>query len=258
MISPRFASCLVLVGLLAGFYLPVDAQAPVLKGRAAKDEAASLRRDDIRPSDNDPFSGTDENGELLELPKNYKMEAPRKPVQQARPFNLNAQQQGNPFHGQPQMPAQMPMDMGGEPDQMPPQQVQRPPAVNPNDPDSSPEMQLAWDEWHRRVAQCIFERFNFFAKAAFRHSPPLMAKLTYTVTRDGQIINVNMPQKASNVLFNVLVHQSVKSLNGDMSILAFPQGSRRMWVPKSGTFTQNYGNEGFRYTVGDRETVQGR
>jgi hypothetical protein len=86
-----------------------------------------------------------------------------------------------------------------------------------------------------------------------------MAKLTYTVTRDGHIMNINMPQKSTNILFNVLVFQSVKSLDGDMSILAFPEGSRRMMVPKSGVFTQNYGNQaGFRYTVGDQETVRGQ
>jgi hypothetical protein len=259
--SRKFALSLLALSLLAGATLPV--QAEVLKGSATMSttKTPSLNRGDIKPNNNDPFSGTDDDGELLEVPKNVRQEPVRAPIVK-KPFNLNAQQQGNPYNPQHAAPVQAPVEMGGEGDPMPAAAQQPamppPPAFNPNDPDTSPDMQLAWDLWHKRVAQSIFERFNFFAKAAFRNSPPLMAKLTYTVTRDGHIMNLNMPQKANNVLFNVLVHQSVKSLEGDMSILAFPEGSRRMWVPKSGTFTQNYGGgEGFRYTVGDRETVQG-
>lgn len=236
----------------------------VLKGSVSesgsRNTGGQLNRQDIRPSNNDPFSGTDDDGELLDVPKSsYKSEVKR-PPKAVKPFNLRADDGGNPYNPQQASPIQAPVDMGGEPDNVPMQQQQQmpaPPAFNPNDPDSSPDMQLAWDMWHKRVAQCIFERFNFFAKAAFRRSPPLLAKLTYTVTRDGQITNLNMPVKSSNVLFNVLVFQSVKSLNGDMSILTFPEGSRRMMVPKTGTFTQNYGGgEGFRYTVGDKETLK--
>ncbi len=251
------SSCLLLLCLLTGAGLP--AQSDVLKGRvedSTKLRPPSLNRGDIKQNNNDPFSGTDEDGELLDAPK-YKSEAPRKPPKAQRPFNLQADQGGNPYNPAAQPPVQAPVEMGGEPDNVPMQANQSmPPAFNPNDPDSSPDMQLAWDMWHKRVAQCIFERFNFFAKAAFSRSPPLMSKLSYVVTRDAHITNINMPQKGSNVLFNVLVFQSVKSLDGDMSILQFPEGSRRMYVPKTGTFTQNYGAEGFRYTIGDHETVQ--
>lgn len=258
--KPLALICAVTVlSFVATAFLP--ATADVLKGRVeetTKNRTPTLNRGDIRPSNNDPFSGTDDDGELIDAPK-YRAQPVQAPPKAARPFNLKADTQGNPYNPASQPPVQAPMDMGGEPDNMPAQvQQPMPPAFNPNDPDSSPDMQLAWDMWHKRVAQCIFERFNFFAKAAFRRSPPLMSKLTYVVTRDGQITNMNMPQKAGNVLFNVLVFQSVKSLQGDMSILQFPEGSRRMYVPKSGTFTQNYGSEGFRYTVGDRETLQGQ
>jgi hypothetical protein len=251
----------LLTGLAA---VPVLAQSKTLKGgvqETGRISVPGLRRDKDVNTNKDPFSGTDDDGELLEAPKNFKMET-IKPTVQKRPQPLrgNLEDEGT-GQMQPSQPQYAPQDMGGEQDaipnqvQMPPQQ----PMYNPNDPDSSPDMQLAWDMWHKRVAQCIFERFNFFAKAAFRHSPPIMAKLTYTVTRDGHIMNINMPQKSTNILFNVLVFQSVKSLDGDMSILAFPEGSRRMMVPKSGVFTQNYGNQaGFRYTVGDQETVRGQ
>ena len=206
-------------------------------------------------SNKDPFSGTNDEGELLDAPK-YKADPIPKP-KISKPLRGNVDDGGA---GNFQQPISAPQDMSGEPDMMP-QRVQQPPqqpAFNPNDPDQSPDLQLAWDAWHRRVAQCIFERFNFFAKAAFKHSPPVMAKLSYQVTREGHIVNLNMTQKSTNVLFNVLCFQAVKSLDGDLSILQFPDGSRRMWVPKSGIFTQNYGGAaGFKYTVGDQETLRG-
>lgn len=260
----RFAAIVnsvLALALLAGSWTPVLANEPLKTGiRQDTRITPTLNRNDIKKMTNtDPFSNTDDDGELLDVPKaNYRPQVQKPVVEQRKPLTAVINDQGSNL--QPAQPNYAPQDMGGEPDAMPAQQQYPPqqPAFNPNDPDSSPDMQLAWDMWHKRVAQCIFERFNFFAKAAFRHSPPIMAKLTYTVTRDGQIINLNMPQKSTNVLFNVLVFQSVKSLNGDMSILAFPQGSRRMYVPKSGVFTQNYGNQaGFKYTVGDQETLRG-
>lgn len=253
-----------MLALCFGFAVSAEAQQPgtVLKGRvedATKIQRPTLTRTDLRPNKNsDPFSG-EEDDEALDAPSSaFKADTVR-PAQQQRPFNLGVGDQGyqNPMAARPQS------DLGGEPDNIPmqlqqPMQMPQQPAFNPNDPDSSPDMQLAWDIWHKRVAAVIFERFNFFARAAFKHSPPLMARLSYDVTRDGQIINVSMAQKSNNVLFNVLVFQAVKSLNGDQNVLPYPQGSRRMSVHKTGTFTQNYGQEGFRYQVGDTERVPGR
>jgi hypothetical protein len=125
-----------------------------------------------------------------------------------------------------------------------------------NDPDSSPELQLAWDAWHKRIAAAIFQRFDFFAHSAFKYSPPLMARIGYVVTSTGHIQNLNVVQHSSNPMFDLLITQCVKSLDGDSQLLKFPAGSRRMSVEKFGTFTQNYGLEGFKYTTGDRETIR--
>jgi len=83
------------------------------------------------------------------------------------------------------------MDMGGEPTagRCYAATPATAPAFDPNDPDSSPDMQLAWDAWHRRVAGTIYDRFNFFAKAA-SSIPTLASRLSYQVTRDGHIINM--------------------------------------------------------------------
>jgi hypothetical protein len=221
-----------------------------------KDNSTSLNRHEVKDPNADPFA---EKEETLDAPQQeFQAEkAAPPPRAQRNPLRATVEDQGQrqPQYQQPQMAPPM---MGGQPDAMrqPPQQPP-PPAFDPNDPDSWPDMKLAWDAWHRRVAATIFDRFNFFAKAAFKHSPPLLAAVSYQVTRDGHIINMNMSQKSPNVLFNVLVYQSVKSLEGDLSVLAFPQGSRRMVVPKYGTFTQNYrGQDGFKYQTNDQETVR--
>ncbi len=126
-----------------------------------------------------------------------------------------------------------------------------------NDPDNSPEMQLAWDEWHKRVAAAVYDRFNSIAQAAFKYSQPLACYVTYTVTRDGRIINLNVSQKSPNVPFNAMVVLVINSISGQTDLLCFPAGSRRTVVNKAGMFTQNYGVQGFKYTTGDRETLPG-
>lgn len=233
----------------------------VLRGNVTeqgkRDRPSGLSRQDLDPS-NDPFSNGQDDDGLLQAPKEaFQMEPPPRPPK--RPFNLQADQQGNgSLQNMNPSPAQgNPFE--GEGDNLPPMPMQQQPPpqrVMNNDPDQSPEMQLAWDAWHRRVAEAIYARFNFLAKVAFRRSPPLLCRVAYVVSRDGQIQNIQIQEKSANVLFNVIVFQTVKSLNGDVALLQFPAGSRRMFVPKNGTFTQNYGGDGFKYTVGDRETVR--
>ncbi len=131
-------------------------------------------------------------------------------------------------------------------------------AAAPVDPDMTPEMQLAWDIWHQRVAQAIYQKWNFFASAAFKYSPPLAARAIYTVTRDGRITDVRLLQRSPNIMFNALILQSIKSMSGDLALLQFPSGSHRTTFYQTATFTQNVGPVGFRYTTGDRETISGR
>ncbi|HEY9793822.1 MAG TPA: hypothetical protein V6D22_25730 [Candidatus Obscuribacterales bacterium] len=195
-------------------------------------------------------------------PKTFGLQADQDDTLNGSPsFDLGAQQQARVpgFHSlpsgpplAPQTPMQAPMMQ-----QQPPQIAAVPPNFEPNDPDSTPDMMLAWDAWHHRVAQAIFERFELVAKSAFRRSGPLEARISYQVTRDHRIINMSMPEKSPNSLFNVAVYQAVKSLEGDAALLEFPQGSRRMVVYKPGTFQWNFGNDGFKYTTGDREVIPG-
>jgi len=125
------------------------------------------------------------------------------------------------------------------------------------DVDNTPELQLAWDQWHKRVAQAIYEKFNSMAQLAFRFSSPLACYVTYTITKDGRVVNAKLEQQSQNVAFNALVLMVVSSMSGQTDILAFPTGSQRTFVNKAGMFTQNYGVQGFKYTTGDRETIPG-
>lgn len=246
------------IGLSSFAVCLADTSPTTLKGRVQEDTESrpdGLDRSDLRNPNSDPFS---EGEQEVDAPSNmYQMDTPT-PSQPPPPLKGNVQGQGQrPLQGM--QPRTNPFDGEGEPmpvmqQPMPARQAQQ----RPPDPDNSPEMQVAWDLWHKRVASAIYTRFNFLAKLAFRHSPPLLCQVGYVVTRDGQIQNIQVQQKSTNVLFNVIVFQTVKSLNGDINLLQFPPGSRRMFVPKSGTFTQNYGGDGFKYTVGDRESLQGR
>jgi hypothetical protein len=222
----------------------IPAQADVLQGKVETDthlrnkQPALNRTKDV--GGGDPFSGKDDTGPAMDAidPGDAIKQLNQQPT-----FNLNTQTTGPDRY---QMP-------------LPTQQVQQPPPpkINPNDPDSgNPELQLAWDMWHKRVAEAIYVRYNFFARAAFQRSQPLLCQVSYVVTRDGHIQALDMKQKSNNVLYNVLVFQAIKSLDGDVNLLQFPPGSRRQFVPKYGTFAQNYGANGFKYTTGDQETLR--
>ena len=211
-----------------------------------RDKKPSLERNDIDES-KDPFgSGGEETFDAPDSMFQGQNAIPDSP----KPYNLNANQQGQPMQGQPMVPQRA----------MPPMQAQQP--IVPNnqqavaqDPESVGQMKLAWDMWHKRVAEAIYVKYDRLVKMGFSKSRPLAARARYTVTRDGRIINVKLIQKSNNFLYNTMIFGVLKSMNGS-PILAYPQGSRRMVVEKTGRFLWNVNNvNGFRYTTGDRETI---
>ena len=125
------------------------------------------------------------------------------------------------------------------------------------DQNEEPELKLQWDAWHKNVAMTIYQRFSTLSNRFFAHGQPLRAIVAYSVTRDGKIVNAHLTEKSPNIIYNTMVLTVVNSINGDIGVLAFPQGSRRMSVEKSGDFTVNWGpQEGFKYTTGDDETIR--
>jgi hypothetical protein len=245
--------------------LPVCAE--VLKGGVKTEDylhptqGPSLNRGDIG---GDPFGSSEINTtpaqQLLEPAKGGFDVRSQRPPAPPPDFNLRAEDAA----------PSIPPDFNGTPQQGMPAQAQ-PTAMMPtagpfnpndgqsgrasNDPDKSPEMQLAWDAWHRRVAEAVYQRFITMSHTAFKYSH-LAANVSYTVTRDGRVLNPQLQQRSSNVAFNAMILLVVNSMSGQRDLLAFPPGSKRLTVEKGGTFTENYGpQQGFKFTTGDRERI---
>lgn len=117
-------------------------------------------------------------------------------------------------------------------------------------------MQIAWDAWHKRVGQVIYQRWSFLSNAAFQSSPPLLCRVSYVVSRDGKVSDVKLLVESEDVMYNLLVVQAVQSISGDKALLQFPPGSRRISVEKVADFCQNCdaGNT-VRFATGDKETI---
>jgi hypothetical protein len=260
------------ISLLLLIMASSQARADILQGGVQTENfiprggTPGLRRQDM----GDPFSGNNQPNppvvqQMIQPPADafdlQGLRPPPPPAPRSQPTNLQTeinQSQASDFQG---LPGE------GVPDVQPQSVPMLPPAVNAPqqanveadqaDPDKSPELQLAWDQWHRRVANAVYERYNAMAQMAFKYSRPLGVYVTYVVTRDGQITDVKLQQKSPNVAYNTLIILVIKSLSGQKALLQFPQGSKRFSVDKGGTFTQNYGGVlGFKYATGDRETVR--
>lgn len=170
------------------------------------------------------------------------------PARSEKPFDLNVKQHNAPrapvatqsLPSKPRLPAQA-------------QQAR----TIPNDPDSSQELMLAWDDWHKRVAEAVFIKVQTLAGTALMRSPPLMAQVGYTVSKDGRIGNVQMLQPSQNSFYDEIIMTAVRSMETS-PLLQFPPGSKRMTVQKFSTFQHNWGGpSGYRYLMNDQETVQG-
>jgi hypothetical protein len=239
-----------------------SAEGTFLKGTASQSDSiqgpAGLSRGDLTPN-SDPFGkGGGQSKQEMFQPSassfDFGGSAPPPPKQ---PLRGNAQdagegqfQNGVPSMGQfqngtPQQPMngqQQPMQQGN---------------ARQADANEEPELKLQWDAWHKNVATTIYQRFSTLSNRFFAHGQPLRAIVAYSVTRDGHIVNAHLTEKSPNIIYNTMVLTVVNSINGDIGVLAFPQGSRRFSVEKSGDFTVNWGpQEGFKFTTGDRETIQ--
>lgn len=127
--------------------------------------------------------------------------------------------------------------------------------VVPDNKPESKEIELAWDAWHKRLAEAIYARFDFLALQKFEDSPPLGVKIRYVVTKDGRIDGLTVVQKSSNMMFDALACHAIMWQARKPDLLKFPEGSNRQSVEKFATFTQNMGDEGYKATEGDKETV---
>lgn len=231
------------------------------QGFIRPEEGPSLNRNDMKNA-GDPFdsSGSGQEDTFEAPPSAFQVQAAKAGMPPERGFNLNAND-GGEFNGQgmPGMGDQMPPPQQGrqqfmQPDMAPPTQLNQM-RQNPNDPDGQ-EMKLAWDEWHRRVAEAIFNQISTAAKTMLPRSQPLVCVINYTVTRDGRVVNVKLQQNSPSIIYNGMVYAVVARMSGN-PVLQFPQGSKRMSVDKISTFGHNNGGPtGFRSITGDQETMR--
>lgn len=105
-------------------------------------------------------------------------------------------------------------------------------SANPNHSEDTGQV---WTVWDQAISKSIHERFSSFARAAFRHSPPLAGEVLYTVTIGNHIADISLISKSSNVLLNVLMFQAIKSLEGN-PILQFPPGATGLPVSQTAKF----------------------
>jgi outer membrane biosynthesis protein TonB len=268
--SSRWSYVLMIIAWSLASIAPSFADGAILKGGVNEQEylpgrsAPSLSRQDISRT-NDPFASgqaTDDLGiDQLSAPlaENVSVRSARPP---SPPVDLSASKtNASDFDGESMSasldngPTAM-ADPGQVPFPLAAQEAGSSAGANVANVDDSADMQIAWDQWHRRVAAAIYQRFETMAHMAFKHSGPLAAYVSYTISNDGRIVNVRLQQRSNNAAFNTLVLLVINSLAAQPDLLHFPTGSHRMTVDKSGMFTQNYGQQGFRYTTGDRETVR--
>ncbi len=169
-------------------------------------------------------------------------------------FGLNASTEDR-FQGVPGMPVQSAFPA------MAPQSIPQNtlPPMNggvSSDPDNTESMQLQWDLWHKRVAESIFMRFDQKAKQAFANSPPISCQASYTVTRDGRLVNVRLLRPSNDMGYNMMLLNVLNSMSGN-PLLQFPPGSQRQFVCKTGEFSRNCGMNGYKHTVNDNERISG-
>jgi hypothetical protein len=240
------------------------ASAEFLKGTASETDMlqkgpSGLSREDLNRN-SDPFGkgNSDQSKQQFFDPSasafDFGGQAPPPPK---KPLSGNAQDSGGGqfANGVPQM-ASFQNGIPQQPMQAPQQPVQQGNARQA-DPNEEPELKLQWDAWHKNVALTIYQRFSTLSNRFFAHGQPLRAIVAYSVTKDGRIVNAHLTEKSPNIIYNTMVITVVNSINGDVGVLTFPQGSRRFSVEKSGDFTVNWSqNEGFRSTIGDNETVK--
>ncbi|HEY9776038.1 MAG TPA: hypothetical protein V6C81_19905 [Planktothrix sp.] len=172
-----------------------------------------------------------------------------------KPFGLQASDEGggNLQAGQPTMGTMNPQN--GVPQQGFPQGQQ--PQFTPQQADE--EALVDWDTWHRRVAAAIYSNYNFLkTRAGYgMRRTPLQCNVSYVVTCQGQIINVQIIGPSMDPVYNTLCMGAINTLSGNFPVLQFPQGTRRQYIEMPATFSENMnGHIGFRTLQGDRETVK--
>ena len=96
---------------------------------------------------------------------------------------------------------------------------------------------LEWDMWHKSVAEAVYQKYRIDIKNANLHEH-LIAKVSYTVTKNRKIINLKLVEKSKSKKFNKIILTAINSISNSHH-LKFPKFSTKKFVSKSGTFIWN-------------------
>lgn len=102
------------------------------------------------------------------------------------------------------------------------------------------EAGIDWNTWQKRVDLAIQKRSENSCASCVGLSPWLIAKVIFVVTKAGEIKRVTVIETSRHRLFDAIVCQSVRSVNRDMALLAFPQGSTKDFIIKTGSYAAPY------------------
>jgi hypothetical protein len=95
--------------------------------------------------------------------------------------------------------------------------------------------QPAWTSWKRNIEEVVTSRVSWFADKHLDRSRPLRVTVSYQVTVEKRIVNVEVIRKSDSPLFNKLVVRGVQSMSGD-ELLKFPSNGEGKDVSCISTF----------------------
>ena len=95
----------------------------------------------------------------------------------------------------------------------------------------------SWNDWNKDIDDYLHRQFEE-NNGRFSHGPRLSAKVVYTVTKDGRIMNVHFADKSASEQFNSCVLEIVNLMTGQ-PCLQFPEGSKEEAVEKSVVFSNH-------------------
>jgi hypothetical protein len=81
-----------------------------------------------------------------------------------------------------------------------------------------------WEQWHEGIETYLRHSFEL-SNGLFSHGPSLSAKVVWTVSKDGRILNAQLTKMSSNERFNTLVLHLVNSMAGQ-PFLRFPEQAK--------------------------------
>ena len=94
------------------------------------------------------------------------------------------------------------------------------------------KMQLAWDEWHRRVSETIYNKIVIACRMSrLSELRELRSSATFKISKERHVTDAQIIVSSANIFFDSIVINSINSMNNNES-LQFPNNSVQESVDK--------------------------